>query len=205
MLATTDQASKGAWRRPCRRCDGLDRLARSTRDRRQACVARVPTAGEHSEHRRNPLRGGGRAYETEVRLLKPRRRGWDRRALRVGCRVVDRAVPSRQLNPRNRTHRPAGVASALGPGRVKTQSDLVVMPCRRRIFAFACTARDHRPQNYWCVYTAWCFHTARVKTRIRLFERDVSFHQQRTCRRMSLCERCATSCPLPPSRMVDVG
>ncbi len=114
MLAATGQASKGAWRRRCRRCDGLDRLARSTRDRRQACVARVPTAGEHSEHRRNPLRGGGRAYETEVRLLKPRRRGWDRRALRAGCRVVDRAVPSRQLNPRNRTHRPAGVASALG-------------------------------------------------------------------------------------------
>ena len=111
------KASKGAWRRRCRRCDGLDRLARSTRDRRQACVARVPTAGEHSEHRRNPLRGGGRAYETEVRLLKPRRRGWDRRALRAGCRVVDRAVPSRQLNPRNRTHRPAGVASALGQQR----------------------------------------------------------------------------------------
>ncbi len=117
MLAATGQASKGAWRRRCRRCDGLDRLARSTRDRRQACVARVPTAGEHSEHRRNPLRGGGRAYETEVRLLKPRRRGWDRRALRAGCRVVDRAVPSRQLNPRNRTHRPAGVASALGHNR----------------------------------------------------------------------------------------
>src|SRR5580704_12231425 len=36
---------------------------------RQACVAPVPTAGEHSEHRRNPLRGGGRAYEKEVRLL----------------------------------------------------------------------------------------------------------------------------------------
>jgi hypothetical protein len=54
----------------------------------------------------------------------------------------------------------------LGLGCAKTQSDLVVMPCRRRIFAFACTARDHRPQNYWCVYTAWCFHTARVKSRV---------------------------------------
>jgi hypothetical protein len=52
--------------------------------------------------------------------------------------------------------------SALGLGCAKTQSDLIVMPCRRRIFAFACTARDHRPQNYWCVYTAWRFHTARV-------------------------------------------
>src|ERR1700730_18888183 len=52
--------------------------------------------------------------------------------------------------------------SAWGLGCAKTQSDLVVMPCRRRIFVFACTARDHRPQNYWCVYTACCFHTARV-------------------------------------------
>ncbi len=160
MLATTGQASKGAWRRPCRRCDGLDRLARSTRDRRQACVARVPTAGEHSEYRRNPLRGGGRAYETEVRLLKPRRRGWDRRALRAGCRVVDRAVPSRQLNPRNRTHRPAGVASALGPGRVKTQSDLVVMPRGAPISAFFCFPRDRTPQNSWCAFTVQSFHTA---------------------------------------------
>src|ERR1700730_5691742 len=40
--------------------------------------------------------------------------------------------------------------SGLGLGCAKTQSDLVVMPCRRRIFTFACTARDHRPQNYWC-------------------------------------------------------
>src|ERR1700730_4592169 len=52
--------------------------------------------------------------------------------------------------------------SVQGLGCAKSQSDLVVMPCRRRIFTFACTARDHRPQNYWCVYTAWCFHTARV-------------------------------------------
>src|ERR1700730_15931 len=30
--------------------------------------------------------------------------------------------------------------SQMGLGGAKTQSDLVVMPCRRRIFAFACTA-----------------------------------------------------------------
>src|SRR5207302_11211463 len=60
--------------------------------------------------------------------------------------------------------RSAQPMSQMGLGCAKIQSDLVVMPCRRQIFAFACTALNHRPQNYWCVYTAWCFHTARVKT-----------------------------------------
>src|ERR1700746_3212502 len=36
---------------------------------------------------------------------------------------------------------------ALDLGRVKTKSDLVVMPSRRQIFAFFCSPRDRRAQN----------------------------------------------------------
>jgi hypothetical protein len=57
-------------------------------------------------------------------------------------------------------------AAASGLGRVKTKIDLVVMPSGRRIFAFFCSERGHKPQNFGCVYTAQRFHTARVKTRL---------------------------------------
>jgi hypothetical protein len=33
-----------------------------------------------------------------------------------------------------------------------------------RIFAFFCSERDHKPQNFGCGYTAQSFHTAWVKT-----------------------------------------
>src|SRR5262249_24502469 len=54
--------------------------------------------------------------------------------------------------------------SARGLGRVKTKSDLVVMPSGGRIFAFFCSERDHTPQNFGCNHTAQRFHTARVKS-----------------------------------------
>jgi ABC-type uncharacterized transport system substrate-binding protein len=38
------------------------------------------------------------------------------------------------------------------------------MPSGRRIFAFFCSERGHKPQNFGCVYTAQRFHTARVYT-----------------------------------------
>ena len=44
--------------------------------------------------------------------------------------------------------------SALGLGRVKTKSDLVVMPSGRQIFAFFCSPHDRRAQNSGCGYTA---------------------------------------------------
>src|SRR5216683_7652354 len=50
--------------------------------------------------------------------------------------------------------------SALGPGRVKTRSDLVVMPCGARIFAFIRSPSAHTPQKSWCAFTAQSFHTA---------------------------------------------
>jgi hypothetical protein len=43
---------------------------------------------------------------------------------------------------------------ALGLGRVKTKSDLVVMPSGRQIFAFFCSPHDRRAQNSGCGYTA---------------------------------------------------
>jgi hypothetical protein len=45
-------------------------------------------------------------------------------------------------------------ASATEPGRVKTKTDLVIMPSGGRIFAFIFSARDHRPQNSGCSHTA---------------------------------------------------
>ena len=54
------------------------------------------------------------------------------------------------------------LTSPLGLGRVKTKSDLVVMPSGRQIFAFFCSPHDRRAQNSGCGYTAWSFYTARV-------------------------------------------
>ena len=39
-------------------------------------------------------------------------------------------------------------------GRVKTKSDLVVMPSGRQIFAFFCSPHDRRAQNSGCGHTA---------------------------------------------------
>jgi hypothetical protein len=47
-----------------------------------------------------------------------------------------------------------GQSAALGLGRVKTKSDLVVMPSGRQIFAFFYSPRDRRAQNSGCGYTA---------------------------------------------------
>jgi hypothetical protein len=44
--------------------------------------------------------------------------------------------------------------SDLGIGRVKTKSDLVVVPSGRQIFAFFYSLRDRRAQNSGCGYTA---------------------------------------------------
>ena len=52
--------------------------------------------------------------------------------------------------------------SETGLGRVKTKSDLVVMPSGRQIFAVFCSPHDRRAQNSGCGYTAWSFYTARV-------------------------------------------
>jgi hypothetical protein len=49
---------------------------------------------------------------------------------------------------------------AIGPGCVKTKSDLVVMPSGGRIFVFFRSAHDPRAQNSRCGYTASSFHTA---------------------------------------------
>ena len=54
--------------------------------------------------------------------------------------------------------------SLVGLGRVKTKSDLVVVPSGRQIFAFFCSPHDHRAQNSGCGYTALSFYTARVKS-----------------------------------------
>ena len=51
--------------------------------------------------------------------------------------------------------------SPLGLGRVKTESDLVVMPSGRQIFAFFCSPHDRRAQNSGCDYPQ-SFYTARV-------------------------------------------
>jgi len=57
--------------------------------------------------------------------------------------------------------------AALGPGCVKTKSDLVVMPSEGQIFALFCSERDHKPQNSGCVYTTQSFHTAWATRRHR--------------------------------------
>src|ERR1700704_5658478 len=53
-------------------------------------------------------------------------------------------------------------AWAYYPDGVKTRSDLVVMPCGARIFAFIHSPCAHMPQKSWCVSTAQNFHTAWV-------------------------------------------
>ena len=52
------------------------------------------------------------------------------------------------------------IFSASPPGRVKTKSDLVVIPCGAGIFAFFRSPCGHMPQNSWCIFTAQSFHTA---------------------------------------------
>jgi hypothetical protein len=52
--------------------------------------------------------------------------------------------------------------SLIGPGRVKTRSDLVVMPCGARIFAFIRALCARSPQKSWCAFTVQSFHTAWV-------------------------------------------
>jgi hypothetical protein len=44
--------------------------------------------------------------------------------------------------------------TAVGLGRVKTKSDLVLLPSGRQIFAFLCSPHDRRAQNSGCGYTA---------------------------------------------------
>src|SRR5260370_28437089 len=56
-------------------------------------------------------------------------------------------------------------SSPLGPGRVKTRSDLVAMPSGARIFAFIRSACPHTPQKSWCAFTAQSFHTAWANSR----------------------------------------
>src|SRR5258706_386365 len=55
--------------------------------------------------------------------------------------------------------------SGIGPGSVKTRSDLVVMPTGARIFAFIRSPCAHAPQKSWCVSTAQSFHTAWAQRR----------------------------------------
>src|SRR5208337_165356 len=76
----------------------------------------------------------------------------------------------------------AAWTSAVGLGCAKTKSDLVLMPSGRQVFAFFCSAPDHRPQNSGCSHTAQRFHTAWVISRIGPECLYVSFRrQQRTC------------------------
>jgi hypothetical protein len=69
--------------------------------------------------------------------------------------------------------RSAQPMSLMGLGRVKTKSDLVVMPSGRQIFAFFCSPHDHRAQNSRCGDTARSFYTVRVKSGV-LSERRMS-------------------------------
>jgi hypothetical protein len=78
--------------------------------------------------------------------------------------TVNRACYWWRNLPELRTLGPATPASATGLGRVKTKTDLVIMPSGGRIFAFIFSARDHRPQNSGCSHTAQSFHTAWAKT-----------------------------------------
>ena len=69
-------------------------------------------------------------------------------------RIGDFAAHRSKIGPR---------LTAMGLGRVKTKSDLVVTPSGRQIFAFFCSPHDRRAQNSGCGYTAQSFYTARVK------------------------------------------
>jgi hypothetical protein len=68
------------------------------------------------------------------------------------------------LSPDSCRGRSMASTEATGPGRVKTRSDLVVMPCAARIFAFFRSPCAHTPQKSWCVFTAQSFHTAWART-----------------------------------------
>jgi hypothetical protein len=73
--------------------------------------------------------------------------------------------------------RSAQPMSQMGLGRVKTKSDLVVMPSGRQIFAFFCSPHDHRAQNSRCGDTARSFYTVRV-----IFVRSTRFRRSRHVR-----------------------
>ena len=79
----------------------------------------------------------------------------------------------------------------LGLGRVKTKSDLVVMPSGRQIFAFFCSPRDRRAQNSGCDYTPQSFYTARVIIGFSVNR----CHYQKQCHQSALC-------PVPISAIV---
>src|SRR5258706_12751058 len=71
-----------------------------------------------------------------------------------GHLLPSRAVPSDgSLSPDSCRADGVPVTAGMGPGCVKTQSDLVVMPRGARISAFFCSPRDHAPQNSWCAFT----------------------------------------------------
>ena len=66
--------------------------------------------------------------------------------------------------------------SPMGLGRVKTKSDLVVMPSGRQIFALFCSPHDRRAQISGPGYTAVEFLHSRVKERpFSGAPRDVGF------------------------------
>jgi hypothetical protein len=56
-------------------------------------------------------------------------------------------------------------SAAFDPACVKTESDLVVIPCGAPIFAFFRSPCDHTLQNSWCIFTAQNFHTAWARRR----------------------------------------
>jgi hypothetical protein len=85
------------------------------------------------------------------------------------CDAVSRSAPGRQraliyhiVRVVVQHSKFAPVWSGWGLGCAKTKSDLVLMPSERQVFAFFCSAPDHRPQNSGCSHTAQRFHTAWV-------------------------------------------
>jgi hypothetical protein len=96
----------------------------------------------------------------------------------TGTKMSDNPSPRHFRDARRRNNSVAGslfpdschpgwmpMTAALGPGCVKTQSDLVVTPRRARISAFFCFPRDRTPQNSWCAFTVQSFHTAWANNR----------------------------------------
>ena len=88
------------------------------------------------------LRALAKKYHLEVVGLSALRYGDDKKN---AARMVSALVKLR------RQELPT---SGKGLGRVKTKSDLVVMPSGRQIFAFFCSQRDRIAQNSGCGYTA---------------------------------------------------
>src|SRR6476619_4340726 len=78
--------------------------------------------------------------------------------------------------------------SPSGLGRVKTKSDLVVMPSGRQIFAFFCSPHDHRAQNSRCGDTARSFYTVRVKSGVLSESRMSAFAGSRHAVGKAMCE-----------------